>query len=243
MAINKTKEKLKIVVTGGSGRFGNSFRKINTKHRLYFPSKKELNILKPKSINNYLNRIRPKILIHLAALSRPMIIHETNIAKSISLNIIGTANTVIECAKLNIKIIYISTNFIYPGTKGSYQETDAINPINNYAWSKLGGETSVKLYKNSLILRTCVTERPFIHKKAFVDVQTNFEYHDIIAEKIMKLLKYKGVINVGGKIQSIYKFAKKSNNKIKKIYARKLYGNKYPLKQSMNIEKLKRLTS
>lgn len=59
----------------------------------------------------------------------------------------------------------------------------------------------------------------------------------------MKLLKYKGVTNVGGEIQNIYEFAKKSNNKIKKIYARKLYSNKYPLKQSIDNEKLKRIIS
>jgi len=49
-----------------------------------------------------------------------MIARETNIVKSVSLNIIGTAYTVIECAKLNIKLTYISTNFVYQGAKGSY---------------------------------------------------------------------------------------------------------------------------
>ena len=41
---------------------------------------------------------------------------------------------------------------------------------------KLGGET-VQMYKNSLILRTCMTEKPFVHKSAFVN-KNNFIYHD-----------------------------------------------------------------
>ena len=66
-------------------------------------------------------------------------------------------------------MIYFSTNYVYPGTKGNYKETDPLLPINNYAWSKLGGETSVQLYKNSLIIRVCMTERPFVHKVAFIE--------------------------------------------------------------------------
>ena len=47
----------------------------------------------------------------------------------------------------------------------------------------------------------------------------------------------KGILNIGGKIQTVYNFAKKFNKKIKKISAKKLYGKKYPLNQSMNVRK------
>ena len=40
--------------------------------------------------------------------------------------------------------------------------------------SKLGGECAVQMHKNSLILRICMTEKPFIHKNAFSDIKTNF---------------------------------------------------------------------
>ena len=63
-----------------------------------------------------------------------------------------------------------------PGKKGNYNETDALKPINNYAWSKLG-ESGVQMYKNSLILRLSMTEKPFVHKKAFYDFKTNFMFH------------------------------------------------------------------
>ena len=64
--------------------------------------------------------------------------HDKNIIKSITLNIIGTSNIVIACKNLSVKLIYFSTNYVYPGKLGNYKEDDPVNPINNYALSKLG---------------------------------------------------------------------------------------------------------
>ena len=170
-----------------------------------------------------------------------MKIHEKLVYKSIDLNIIGTANVTKACWELGIKLIYFSTCYIYPGFRGSYKETDALLPSNKYAWSKLGGESAVQLYDNSLILRVCMTEKPFVHKKAFYDFTTNFIFHEDVIKFLFKLIKKKGIINIGGKTQTVYDFAKKYNNKIKKISAKKLLGSKYPLNPSMNIKKLKKI--
>jgi dTDP-4-dehydrorhamnose reductase len=237
--------KKKIVVTGGSGRFGQIIKK-NSKNfdfLFFFPKKKELNILKINSIKKYLKYKKPKYLLHLAGLSRPMSIHNKDIVQSINKNIIGSANITKVCYELNIKLIYISTCYVYPGKKGNYNEESALFPINNYAWSKLGGECSVKLYKNSLILRASVTEKPFIHKNAFVDFKTNFIFHENLIPKIMKLLDCKGIINIGGKSQSVYDFAKKYNPQIKKNSAKNVLGQNAPLNISMNLTKFKKLTN
>ena len=106
-------------------------------------------------------------MIHSAALSRPMSIHDKNIEESISTNIIGTSNIVKICSQEKIKLIYFSTNYVYPGIKGNYKEDDPILPINKYAISKFGGECAVQMYDNSLILRICMTEKPFVHKNGF----------------------------------------------------------------------------
>ena len=231
----------KIVVTGGTGRFAQSLKRIKSKYKFIYPSKKRLNITNLKSIEKYLKKIKPKSVLHLAGLSRPMSIHNKDISKSISLNIIGTANLVIVCARVNIKIIYFSTSYVYAGKKGNYKETDSVLPWNNYAWSKLGGECSVHMYKNSLILRTCMTEKPFVHKKAFTNVKLNFIFHDDLAKILPKILNKKGVINFGGKISSVYNFAKKYNPKIKKTFNNKNTMNSYPQKPYMNISKLKKI--
>ena len=233
--------KNRIVVTGGAGRFGSELKKTKSKYQLLFPTKQKLNILKLKTIDVYLKKYRPKYLLHLAGLSRPMKIHEKNIDKSIDLNIIGTANITKVCSKLGIKLIYFSTSYVYPGTRGNYKETDPLLPKNNYSWSKLGGESSVQLYKNSLTLRVCMTEKPFVHKKAFFDFNTNFIFHDEVAKILFKLINEKGIINLGGKSQTVYKFAKKYDPNIKKIYAKKILSPKYPLNPSMNIKKLTKI--
>jgi len=210
-----------IVITGGHGRFGSVLKKINNKKNLLFPTKKQLNILKLNSIKNYLKIKKPRVLIHLAGLSRPMDTHDKNINKSIDLNIIGTANIVKACSFLGIKLIYFSTHYVYPCNKGNYSENSPLLPINNYAWSKLGGESAVQMYKNSLILRVCMTENPFVHKSAFANVKSNFIFHEDVAKILFKLINKKGIINIGGRTQTIYNFAKKNNPEVKKVYLEK----------------------
>ena len=233
--------KKKIVVTGGSGRFGTHLKQQKSKNILYFPNKQELNILNSKNISKYLKKIKPDVLIHLAGLSRPMIEHNVNIKRSIDLNIIGTANITKVCSDLKIKLVYFSTNYVYPGVKGNYNEKDPVLPVNNYAWSKLGGEASVQLYKNSLILRVSMTEKPFIHDKAFGNVKTSFIFHDDVSKILFKVIGKKGIINIGGKSQFIYDFAKKNNPNIKKIYLNKNLKNIMPKDSSINISKLKKI--
>jgi len=232
-----------IVVTGGNGRFGYYLKKNTGKFKMYFPDKKKLNINNINSITNYLKKIRPFCLIHLAGLSRPMKIHDKQISKSINLNIIGTANVVKVCEKLRIKLIYFSTSYVYPGTEGNYKETDSLLPINNYAWSKLGGECAVQMYKNSLILRVSMTEKPFVHKKAFMDAFTNFIYHEDLVKIFLKLIYKRGIINIGGPTQSVYNFAKKDNKNLGKISIKKNKSLKFPPNSSMNLSKLKKTIS
>jgi len=231
----------KIVVTGGSGRFAQSLKKIKSKYNFIYPSTKSLNIINLNSIKKFLKKEKPSSVLHLAALSRPMVQHDKNISKSINLNIIGTANLVNICSELKIKLIYFSTSYVYPGEKGNYKEHDTLLPWNNYAWSKLGGECAVQMYKNSLILRVSMTEKPFIHKKAFANVKMNFLFHEELAKILVKIIDKKGIINVGGPAQTVYKFAKKYNSKVKKIFVKKNSIYNYPLNPYMNLSKLKKI--
>ena len=233
--------KNKIVVTGGTGRFAQSLKKIKCKYKFIYPSKNSLNIINLNSIRKFLKKEKPKSVLHLAALSRPMSLHDKNINKSISLNIIGTAHLVRICSELNIKLIYFSTSYVYSGKKGNYKENDPVLPWNNYAWSKLGGECAVQMYKNSLILRVCMTEKPFIHKKAFANVKLNFLFHDELVKILIKIMDKKGIINVGGPTKTIYNFAKKYNPKVKKIFVKKNSLYNFPLNPYMNLSKLKKI--
>jgi len=225
----------KILVTGGDGRFAKILRKKNV--LLNLTSKKECNILDLNSLEKIIKKIKPKIIMHCAGLSRPMNIHEKDIIKSINLNIIGTANVVKMCKKFKIKLIYFSTGYVYEGTKGNYSEKDPVKPFNNYGLSKLGGECAVQMYKRSLILRITMTEKPFLHDKAYTNLKSNYMFHEDLVNILPKLINKKGIINVGGDTQSVFNFAKKYNNKIVPIKLTK--KNKLPLNQTMSLKKLK----
>ncbi len=226
----------KILVTGGEGRFANILKKRKSKYKFIFRNKKQLNILNYSSIKKNISSFKPDFVLHLSGLSRPMKIHEKYINKSIDLNIIGTCNVVKACINSKIKIIYLSTSYVYSGKKGNYKENDPVLPWNNYGWSKLGGESAVQMYKNSLILRACMTEKPFLHKTAYTNVKTNFIYHDDFINIFLKILDKKGVFNIGGKSQSVYNFAKSNKKDVKKIYSK----GEFPLKLDMNLRKIKR---
>ncbi len=233
--------KKKILVTGGEGRFSKILKQKNKSLNLFFASKKQCNILNIASIEKIVKKIKPNIIMHCAGLSRPMDIHEKNISKSIDLNIIGTANITKVCEKNDIKLIYFSTGYVYEGKKGNYSEKDSVKPFNNYGLSKLGGECAVSMYKNSLILRITMTEKPFPYKNAYSNLKSNFMYHEDLIKILPKVIGKKGILNVGGKSQSVFQFAKKYNKKIMKIKANS--KTKLPLNQTMSLIKLKKILS
>ena len=230
----------KILVTGGDGRFANILKKNNKKLNLVFTNKKNCNILKIKSIIDCIKKNKPKIILHCAALSRPMKAHDDDIKNSIDINIIGTSNITKVCEMFKIKLIYFSTSYVYPGTKGNYLEDDPVKPFNNYGLSKLGGECAVLMYKNSLILRITMTEKPFLHDSAFTNLKANYMFHEDLVRILPKLINKKGIINIGGKSQSVYAFAKKLNPNLKKGYA-STNDARMPLNQTMNLKKLKNI--
>ena len=102
-----------------------------------------------------------------------------------------------------------------------------------------GEKVSVRLYKNSLILRLSMCEKPFVHKYAFSDVKTNFMFHEEFIKILPLLVTKKGIINVGGKSQSVYSFAKKNNPKI--IKSKVIKKLKLPLNQTMDLTKLNKI--
>ena len=94
------------------------------------------------------------------------------------------------------------------------------------------------MYKNSLILRVTMTEKPFAHDAAFINLKTNFMFHEDLVEILPKIINETGIINIGGKSQSVYNFVKKYNKLIKKSKLNK--DSKLPLNQTMNLSRLKK---
>ena len=228
-----------ILISGGKGKFARALIQANKKYKIFAPNKSQLNILSQNSISNYISRKKIDYFIHAAAFTTPMKQHRIQIKKSIETNIIGSANVTLSCMKKNIKLIYISTNFVYPGKKGSCKEDDYLYPVNEYGWSKLGGETAMHIYKNTLILRICMNDDLFPHKFAFTDYLTSFLKKTEAAKITLKLLNKKGIINIGGKKQSAYNFAKVLNSKVLKRKLNKKDAKLLGKDTSLNLNKLK----
>ena len=189
----------------------------------------------------YANQSDFDYVIHAAGLSSPMRRHEEKPTDSIQKNIIGTANVTLHCERFKKKMIYISTNYVYPGIDGDYNEQSELKPFNNYGWSKLGGECAVHHYKDSLILRICMNARPFPHDKAFTDVISSHMFNDKAAKITLKLLDEVGIVNVGGEAQSVYDFAVQEKPDVSKGSSKEVDDVKVNPNCSMNVDKMKSL--
>jgi dTDP-4-dehydrorhamnose reductase len=84
-----------------------------------------------------------------------------------------------------------------------------------------------------------MTEKPFIHEEAFIDFKTNFIFQEELAIILFKIISLKGILNLGGRSQSVYNFAKKFSSNIKPISRNSVKSFKNYPNISMNIEKLK----
>lgn len=228
----------KILISGGNGRLATQFKKFNNEYKLITPSASEMDVSNYSLVDEYILKHNPDIFLHCAALTKPMIMHEKQPSASIRVNIIGTSNVVLACKKYNVKLIYISTDYVYPGIEGNYSEEDAIKPFNKYGWSKLGGECAVHLYDNSLILRIAMINKPFEYSHAFDDVRRSLVYEDDVAKICLSLIKEKGVINIGCEAKSIYEFAKETNVNITPISRSSVKDVHVPIDTSMNLKKL-----
>ncbi len=229
-----------LLISGGSGRLCKEIIKSNTKYKIHAPDKCEMDITDINSIRKTISEVKPDIFLHPAAITRPMIIHDETPHISVETNIIGTSNVVLGCMESGIKLVYISTDYVYPGRSGGYHESHPLLPINKYAWSKLGGECAVRMYDNSLVLRCCICEKPFSHPKAFVDVKKSIMYNTDASKIILDLLEEFGTINVGGETQTVYDFVKKTNPDIETISIRDIESN-VAEDTSMCIDKMKEI--
>ena len=231
----------KILISGGSGNLARELWKYGNDYDIIALSKIEMDIRKKSDIDFQISKNKPDYFIHSGALTRPMNIHEDDPTRSIETNIIGTSNVVLSCMKYNIKLIYISTDYVYPGSSGNYREEDFLKPFTKYGWSKLGGECSVRLYDNHLILRVSMNQKPFPHEKALVDMRKSLMYIEDAAQTILKLLNETGTINVGGKSQSVFEFVQETNPNIGRITLKEIEDVEMATDCSMNISKMEKI--
>jgi dTDP-4-dehydrorhamnose reductase len=210
---------------------------------LEYPSSDEFNLMDFQQMDEYLNKGKYEMMVHAAAFTSPPKVEEDPL-QALDVNIIGTANVVKLCAKYDMKIIYICTDYVFKGDEGNYGEEDPVYPVNKYAWSKLGGECTVRLYDNSIIIRTSFGPNVFPYDGAFVDQWTSREDAKTIAEKISRLIDsdFKGTIHLGSQRRTVFEYAKSldDNKDVKKLSIEDL-SFKAPEDTSLNVDQYKKL--
>jgi dTDP-4-dehydrorhamnose reductase len=211
-------ERDSVIFTGGSGLLGSAFRKIEPLIR--YPEHGEFDITRYDQMVRYVAAGFCTTIIHAAAFTSPPKIDESPI-NAIDINIIGTCNVVKLCIQYDIRLLYISTDYVFRGDRGNYKEVDPVYPVNKYAWSKLGGECAVRECDNYLIIRTSFGPDVFPYEKAFIDQWTSREPVSVMARKISRLIDcpVKGTLHIGSKRKTVYEYAQglDSNKKIGKL--------------------------
>ncbi len=197
----------KILFTGGTGLLGMHVKRLMPES--IFPGHDEFDICDFDRMSRFLEGKDISLICHAAAFTSPPKIN-ANPRLALDANIVGTCNVARLCMERNIKLIYLSTDYVFKGDRGMYKEDDAVLPANKYAWSKLGGECAARMLDNSLIVRTSFGEMSFPYEKAFVDQWTSRLRVDELARRLVKLIgsDLTGTIHIGGKKQTVFEYAR-----------------------------------
>lgn len=159
------REMKSLLITGASGLLGDKIVKLARRKyavipthnlRQLQPDSLRLDITNAEDITSLFKKLEPDVIIHTAS--------ETNVDKcetqknyAQKVNVDGTRNVALACSKTGAKLVYISTDYVFDGEKGNYNEQDKPNPINYYGITKLEGEKQVtQNCQKYFILRTSV---------------------------------------------------------------------------------------
>lgn len=160
----------KVLITGGSGLLGQFLNlTISNQCKLHTTFKNNpgnckdfpfsvVDILNEDELKELFENVKPDIVIHSAAITNPVQKENQTSKEYFDTNVNATKNIAILCEKYESKMIYISTDLVYAGYRGSFLKEDAkLIPASLYAETKLVGEMKVKeSTDNYLILRTAL---------------------------------------------------------------------------------------
>ncbi len=144
------------------------------------------------------------------------------------------------CNESNIKLVHISTDYVYTGSPHNASEEDVpVHCDNWYGYTKLLSDGLVQLRSNNYLLCRCTqVPKPFPYENAWTDRVGNLDYVDVIGDIIIQMINngLSGLYNVGTEIKTTYDLAKRTRPNVGKI----LKPPHIPSDLSMNISKLNR---
>lgn len=142
---NAMSSRPKILLLGKSGQVGGDLNPLLAEFsELHAPDRRSLDLFKPDSIREYIQTLRPDVILNAAAYTAvDKAESEPELASAI--NSVAPGVLAEEAAKLNALLVHYSTDYVFDGTKPEpYVESDPINPLNVYGMTKAGGEHAIK---------------------------------------------------------------------------------------------------
>ena len=137
---------MKVLVKGANGMLGQDLCPVFEDNGLYVipMGREDLDVTDYKGAKAVIERIKPQIIVHLAAYTN-VDKAEDEPEKAFEINETGALNIAKISKELGAIMVYVSTDYVFDGTKNSpYMPDDTLNPINKYGLSKLRGEEAVK---------------------------------------------------------------------------------------------------
>ncbi len=212
-----------ILLTGGSGTLGKELIK-QAPNQIIAPSHSELDIMNINSCCTFLKKYELDYIIHAAALTGLERCQKRK-DDAYEINVWGTVNICRAANAFDVPVYYISTDYVFDGSKRDWKETDCPNPLSVYAKTKALGEAAV-LMINGSIFRTSFCKKVWPYATAYDNKFSSFDTVDIIANYILKCAdiifnmrssaydEYK-IIHIGTERKTFYDLAVKLNPHVK----------------------------
>lgn len=168
--------------------------------------------------------------------------------KHFEVNVKGVYNLAQLCKGFGNKLIHISTDYVYANSVMNASEEDVPVPLANwYGQSKAMADAMIQsvfdIEIQYLILRGTFKKRPYQYKKAWYNLIGNFDYIDVIADLMIKLIVNDayGIYNVGTERKSLYSLALQTNPDVipyDGFYTSESYEGLRPYDTTMNLDKI-----
>lgn len=137
---------MRVLVTGVSGQLGYDVAQVLAQRGIEYrgTSSKDLDITDRAAVEHLMQSYRPDAVIHCAAYTK-VDLAEDEPERCWAVNADGTRNLAAACREIGAKMLYISTDYVFPGTGEQLRRTDdPVSPVNTYGRSKLAGELAVQ---------------------------------------------------------------------------------------------------
>lgn len=257
----------RILITGSSGYIGSNLINYLKQKSDYLPlelnfKNKRIDITDKKAVLKSIKHLNPDIIVHTAWINS-LTLCEKNPKTAYKVNVEGTKN-IIQAVNNKIKLIFLSSDYVFKGDRGNYKENDQPNPLTVYGKNKLSAELAIKKnLKNYLICRTAgvfsqggnfynfAVEN--LKEDKEIEVYNNCYFTPTYLEYLLFALtaliekNYQGIIHVaGGQKLSRYKLAlymakllNKPESQIKPI--KKPVNSEVAYDSSLNTDKIKKI--